>query len=143
MRLMQKGTPILEVDIVLVDKDFNSLDDLDKIWAEYPHDIHLAAMTSEAYQKFEKLLEPSAGQIVEESKPTRTDGKRAIRTKDTGDNVYLIDDIAKTKAWVTATKPETGPDTLRKLGFEMSDVQEVESRSLIGYQQMRAIYKVD
>lgn len=70
-------------------------------------------------------------------KPERANGKRVIRTKDTGDNVYLIDDNAKTKAWITK------PEILEGLGFTMADVQEIESSSLVGYQMQPSIYKVD
>lgn len=69
-------------------------------------------------------------------KPARTDGKRAVRTKSTGDRVYLVDDNAKTKAWITS------PDVLDKLGFSMADVQDVEDSSLLGYQMAASIYKV-
>lgn len=70
-------------------------------------------------------------------KPARTDGKRAIRTKSTGDRVYVVDDNAKTKAWVTS------PEILSKLGFEMADVQDVEDSSLLGYTMQPSVYKVD
>lgn len=70
-------------------------------------------------------------------KPERTDGKRAVRTKSTGDRVYLIDDNAKTKAWVTS------PEILSSLGFEMADVVDVEDSSLLGYQMNPSIFKAD
>lgn len=72
----------------------------------------------------------------EPSKP-RTDGKRAVRTKSTGDRVYLIDDNAKTKAWITS------PEIMTKLGFEMSDVQDLEDSALVSYQMAPSIYRVD
>lgn len=72
-----------------------------------------------------------------EDKPERTDGKRVIRTKSTGDRVYLIDETAKTKAWVTS------PEVLDKLGFTLNDVQDVEDSSLVGYAMTASLYKVD
>lgn len=72
-----------------------------------------------------------------EDKPARTDGKRAIRTKSTGDRVYLIDDNAKTKAWVTS------PEVLSKLGFEMNDVVDLEDSELISYQMVPSIFRVE
>lgn len=70
-------------------------------------------------------------------KPERTDGKRAVRTKSTGDRVYLIDDNAKTKAWITS------PEIMSKLGFEMNDVQDLEDSMLVSYQMSPSIYRVD
>lgn len=67
----------------------------------------------------------------------RTDNKRAIRTKSTGDRVYIIDDSAKTKAWVTS------PEVLTKLGFTMEDVEDLEDNQLVGYQMAPSIYRVD
>lgn len=72
-----------------------------------------------------------------EDKPERTDGKRAIRTKSTGDRVYLIDDNAKTKAWVTS------PEILTKLGFTMNDVVDLEDSVLVSYQMSPSIYRID
>src|SRR4051812_21676120 len=56
----------------------------------------------------------------EEPKRELPKDKRVIRTKSTGDRVYLIDETAKTKAWVTSA------EILEKLGFTMADVEEVE-----------------
>lgn len=70
-------------------------------------------------------------------KAPRTDGKRVIRTKSTGDRVYLIDENAKTKAWVTS------PEILEKLGFALSDVEDVEDSSLVGYAMTASVYKVE
>lgn len=70
-------------------------------------------------------------------KPERTDGRRAVRTRSTGDRVYLIDDNAKTKAWITS------PEILESLGFEMTDVGDVEDSELVGYQMAPSVYRVD
>lgn len=70
-------------------------------------------------------------------KPERTDGKRAVRTKSTGDRVYLIDDNAKIKAWITS------PEIMTTLGFEMSDVEDLEDSALVGYQMNPSIYRVE
>jgi hypothetical protein len=74
---------------------------------------------------------------VPEEERVLPEGKRVIRTKSTGDRVYLLDDVEKTKAWVTS------PEILAKLGFEASDVEEVEDTSLLGYHMTASIYKVD
>lgn len=78
--------------------------------------------------------EPTAA--VEEKLP-RTDGKRAVRTKSTGDRVYLIDDNAKTKAWITS------PEILTKLGFGMNDVVDLEDSELISYAMSPSVYRID
>lgn len=70
-------------------------------------------------------------------KPELPKDKRVIRTKSTGDRVYLVDETAKTKAWVTSE------DILTKLGYSQADVQEVEDSSLVGYAMTASIYKAD
>lgn len=72
-----------------------------------------------------------------EDKGARTDGKRAVRTKSTGDRVYLIDDSAKTKAWITS------PAIRDALGFADADVEELEDSELVSYQMAPSIYRVD
>lgn len=80
---------------------------------------------------------PDTAVVDTPEKPVRTDGKRAARTKSTGDRVYLIDDNAKTKAWITS------PEILAKLGFDMGDVVDLEDSELISYQMSPSIYRVD
>lgn len=63
--------------------------------------------------------------------------KRVVRTKSSGDRVYFIDEIKKTRQWVT------NPEVLESLGFEISDVTEVEDSELLRYQMGSALYKVD
>lgn len=74
---------------------------------------------------------------VIDARPPRTDGKRAVRTKSTGDRVYLVDDNAKTKAWITS------PEILAKLDFEMGDVVDLDDKDLVDYQMSPSIYKVE
>lgn len=73
----------------------------------------------------------------EEPKRELPKDKRVIRTKSTGDRVYLIDETAKTKAWVTSA------EILEKLGFTMADVEEVDDSALVGYAMTASVYKVD
>jgi len=70
-------------------------------------------------------------------KPVRTDGKRVIRSKGSGDRVLLLDPTAKTKAWVTS------PEILTKLGFEMSDVEDIDDKELLDYTTAPSIYRVE
>lgn len=80
---------------------------------------------------------PDTAIVDTPEKPVRTDGKRAVRTKNTGDRVYLIDDNTKSKAWVTTA------EILSKLGFEMNDVQDLDDSELVQYTMMPSIYGVD
>jgi len=70
-------------------------------------------------------------------KEPRTDGKRVIRSKGSGDRVLLIDPTTKTKAWVTS------PEILTKLGFEMSDVEDIDDKELLEYTTAPSIYRVE
>lgn len=63
--------------------------------------------------------------------------KRVVRTKSSGDRVYCIDEDKKLRQWVT------NPDVLKGLGFEASDVQEVDDNELLSYAMGPALYKVD
>lgn len=62
-------------------------------------------------------------------------GKRVVRTKTSGDRVYLLDDAEKTRHWIA------NPDVLTNLGFDMSDVIDVEDSELIRYRMATALYK--
>jgi hypothetical protein len=63
--------------------------------------------------------------------------KRVVRTKTSGDRVYMIDEIAKTRAWVTTS------EILTSLGFTLNDVSEIEDIEMLKYQMAPAIYKID
>ncbi len=72
-------------------------------------------------------------------KPARVlpEGKRVVRTKGSGDRVYFIDEVAKTRQWVT------NPQVLDGLGFIMEDVVEVDDTALLKYNMAAALYHVD
>lgn len=63
--------------------------------------------------------------------------KRVVRSSSSGDRVYLLDEIKKTRQWVT------NPEVLKGLGFEITDVADIEDVELLKYQMAAAIYKVD
>jgi len=68
--------------------------------------------------------------------------KRVVRTKTHGDRVYLFDEVAKTRQWIAGQPPILlGPDLLVLLGFEMSDVVEVNDMEFLKYEQGAAITK--
>lgn len=61
--------------------------------------------------------------------------KRVIRTRSSGDRVYLLDEIKKTRQWITAAP------ILDSLGFSMADVKEIDDAELLGYQLSSPVYK--
>lgn len=67
------------------------------------------------------------------------EGKRAVRSKTSGDRVYLLDDTKTppTRQWIT------NPEVLKALGFDQTDVGEVDDSELMKYNVGAAIYKVD
>lgn len=73
---------------------------------------------------------------VEEPKKL-PEGKRAVRTKTSGDKVYLLDEVKKTRQWVTTGEVLTG------LGFDQADVTEVDDTELYKYTMDSPIYKVE
>lgn len=101
----------------------------------------------EAHKLVDKLFELEGTRFDEASTtgivgdtleaPTRTlpEGKRVVRTASSGDRVYLLDDVKKTRAWVT------NPDVLDSLGFELGDVGEVTEDEMLKFQMSAALYK--
>lgn len=63
------------------------------------------------------------------------EGKRVVRTKTSGDRVYLLDEVKKTRQWVT------NPDVLDSLGFSLTDVGEVDEDKMLTYQMGPALYR--
>lgn len=63
--------------------------------------------------------------------PARTlpTDKRAVRTKSSGDRVFMLDETKKTRQWVSK------PEVLEAQGFSMNDVVEIEDTELLGYTQ--------
>lgn len=65
------------------------------------------------------------------------EGKRVVRTNTSGDRVYLLDEVKKTRQWVA-----TG-EVLTALGYDQADVQDVSDTDLYKYSMGATIYKVD
>lgn len=65
------------------------------------------------------------------------EGKRVVRTKTSGDRVYLLDEVKKTRQWLTK------PEVLDAQGFTAADVVEVPDDELLKYQMGAAIYKTE
>ena len=76
-------------------------------------------------------------ETTEEVKKELPEGQRVVRTKSSGDRVYLLDDNKKTRQWVT------NGDVLVKLGFDWSDIVEVEDSELLKYNMGAALYRVE
>lgn len=74
--------------------------------------------------------------VIEEPRKT-PENQRVVRTKTSGDRVYLIDEVKKTRQWLT------NPDVLEKAGFTAADVVEITDEEALKYQTGPAIYRVD
>ena len=106
-------------------------------------------MTIEEASQLKKLIDELTEQgvaiddttstVVGETRPARDlpKDKRVVRTKQTGDRVYLLDENKKTRQWVYS------PEVLQSIGFEMSDVIEIDDLELSRYSMGAALYKVD
>lgn len=79
--------------------------------------------------------DPNSDEPKEERK--LPEGKRVVRTKSSGDRVYMLDDEKKTRHWIT------NPEVLKGLGFELTDVTEVDDMEILKYQLGAAVYRVD
>lgn len=70
-------------------------------------------------------------------KPLLNDkNQRVVRTKTSGDRVYLIDENAKTRQWIT------NPQILSALGFNLEDVTDIDEPEFLKYSMAQAIYKM-
>lgn len=98
----------------------------------------------EAHQLVDKIYDlentispdPAAAPAEEPAKP-KPENQRVVRTKTSGDRVYLIDEVKKTRQWLT------NPDVLEKAGFKAADVVEITDEEALKYQTGPAIYRVD
>lgn len=86
---------------------------------------------------FDELDKTPISELATPETPMRVlpEGKRVVRTKTSGDRVYLLDDTEKTRHWIA------NPDVLTNLGFDMSDVIDVEDSELMKYRMATALYK--
>lgn len=91
------------------------------------------------YRTTDGLASGSASEGVADETPARVlpEGKRVVRTKSSGDRVYLLDEVKKTRQWIT------NPDVLTALGFESTDVTEIDDSELLKFQMAAAIQRVD
>lgn len=63
------------------------------------------------------------------------ENQRVVRTKTSGDKVYLLDEVKKTRQWIT------NGEVLTALGFEMGDVTEVDDVTMMKYNMGAALYR--
>jgi hypothetical protein len=86
------------------------------------------------------LIEPSEGGtdiVTTASTRVLPEGKHVVRTKNSGDRVYLINEKEETRQWVTNER------VLEGLGFEFSDVTDIEEDELVKFRMAPALYKVN
>lgn len=65
------------------------------------------------------------------------EGKRVVRTKTSGDKVYLLDEVKKTRQWIASG------EVLTSLGFEQADVEEIADTDLFKYSMGATLYRVE
>lgn len=71
------------------------------------------------------------------AEPTHNDkNQRVVRTKTSGDRVYMLDEANKTRQWVTS------PEILDALGFTLNMVSEIPEPEFLKYTMGPAIYKL-
>lgn len=108
---------------------------------EDPTRVDGATLTPEEFAAKEQAArgDEAAAVVMGVSSEERVlpEGKRVVRTKSSGDRVYLIDEVKKTRQWVTS------PEILEGLGFESGDVTETDDTDLLGYQMGPALYRID
>lgn len=80
---------------------------------------------------------PNAEEVPEPPPRELPKDLRVVRTSTSQDRVYLLDEIKKTRQWVTR------PEILDGLGFIMEDVIKIDDAELAKYEQGVAIYKLD
>ncbi len=73
-------------------------------------------------------------EAVVEEKPKTDPDTRVVRSKGTGDKVYLLNDKEMTKRWITS------PQVLEGLGFGMGDVGEIPDLELSKYKPVSAAF---
>lgn len=100
-------------------------------------------LVNQLFNDFEKVPDvvefnnTEEAEIVETAARVLPEGKRVVRTKSSGDRVYLLDEVKKTRHWVTS------PEILKAQGFVLEDVTEVEDQELLKYQMAAALYRVE
>ncbi len=81
--------------------------------------------------------EPEDNTPEEEAEPrVLPEGKRVVRTKSSGDRVYLLDEVKGTRQWIT------NPTVLDGIGFIMEDVKDIDDTEMLKYQMGPALYRV-
>ncbi len=86
------------------------------------------------FEEIEVEVETEPAEPIEDEAPA---DKRVVRSQSSGDRVYMLDEIKKTRQWVT------NPQVLASLGFTPQDVKDIEDIELLKYQMAAAIYRTD
>lgn len=89
-------------------------------------------------QLFDNIqLSPSVEHETEELKKELPKDKRVVRTPTSGDRVYLLDEVKKTRQWIASGEVLSG------LGYDQSDVQDETDANLYKYSMGATLYKVE
>lgn len=101
----------------------------------------LKRLVDDAINQWAAGVSPTTdGEEITEVKNTERvlpEGQRVVRTKTSGDRVYLLDDKDTSRRWVT------NGDILKALGFEFTDVVDVSDEEMAKYNMGPAIYKLE
>lgn len=110
---------------------------VDELYDKWEH----PALRGEPLGPLEERKESSPELLAQEAEAVESrvlpEGKRVVRTKSSGDRVYLLDEVKKTRHWITS------PEILKAQGFELDDVTEVDDQELLKYQMAAALYRVE
>ena len=111
------------------------IDKLTELGLEVESDTAEPAPEPETNKVLNEIVEFE--ESIEETPPRELPkDKRVVRTKASGDRVYLLDEVKETRSWVT------NPQVLDGLGFTMEDVTEVADAEMLKYAMSAALYRL-
>lgn len=103
---------------------------IDDCWDDWANRVDFDPNEEELKTKEEKPHADTIEEAVVEEKTEEKElpeGMRAVRTKSTGDKVYVLNEEKQTKRWVTS------PEVLEGLGFTLGDVVEIDDLEFANY----------
>ncbi len=95
----------------------------------------------EAHQLVDKLFDLQTPDEKEDAVKAEDrklpEGKRLVSTKGQGDRRYELDEVAKTRRWLS------NPEVLEARGWKMDDAIEITDEELANYRMGPAIFRAD